>query len=166
VEISVKDGVVSVKGPKAQLQRALAPGITVSVKDGTAVCSPSAAETPQVRALWGLTNVLINNMITGVTKGYRSVLEIVGVGYKAELKGKDLSISVGFAKPVLIQSVPGIGFKLEGPNKIVIESADKERLGDMAARIRSIRPPEPYQGKGIRYEGEFIRKKAGKTAGK
>jgi large subunit ribosomal protein L6 len=119
-----------------------------------------------LKALWGLNKVLIDNMVTGVVNGYRKNLEIVGVGYKAEMKGNDVNIAAGLSSPVLFKTPEGIKISVENQVKISIEGIDKEKVGQTAANIRRIRPPEPYKGKGIRYAGEKIRRKAGKTAGK
>ena len=116
------------------------------------------------RSLHGLYRTLISNMVTGVTKGFEKKLEIVGVGYRAELRGKSLLLSLGFSHPILFKPPEGIEIKLEGLTKIFVSGIDKQLVGQSAAKIRSFRPPEPYKGKGIRYEGEYVRRKAGKTA--
>jgi large subunit ribosomal protein L6 len=123
-------------------------------------------ETEQTKALWGLYRVLINNMVVGVSAGYKIDLEVVGVGYKFEQKGKDMLIAAGLSETVLFKARPGLEYKADGPTKMSVEGIDKEKVGQAAADIRRIRPPEPYKGKGIRYAGERIRRKAGKTAGK
>jgi large subunit ribosomal protein L6 len=160
------DGVrIEVKGAKGTLSKVLPTEIKAELKDKNLVFTP-AAEGEQVKALWGLSRMLVANMIIGVSQGYKKELEIVGVGYKAELKGKDLQIAAGYSKPVLFKARPGIIYTVENATKIVIEGADKEAVGQTAAEIRKIRKPEPYKGKGIKYAGEHIRRKAGKVAGK
>jgi large subunit ribosomal protein L6 len=156
---------IEIKGAKGTLARVISPEIKVEIKDKTVLFTP-AAQGDQVKALWGLNRMLIENMMIGVSQGYRKELEIVGVGYKAELKGKDLQIAAGYSKPTLFKSRPGISYAVEGQTKIIIEGADKESVGQTAAEIRMIRKPEPYKGKGIKYAGEHIRRKAGKVAGK
>jgi large subunit ribosomal protein L6 len=165
VQVKVDGQKVEIKGAKGTLTRVIVPEIKVEIKDKTLHFSP-AAEGDQVSALWGLSRMLVANMVTGVSEGYRKELEIVGVGYKAELKGKDLQISAGYSKPVLYKSRPGVSCTVEGTTKIVVQGADKETVGQTAAEIRKIRKPEPYKGKGIKYAGERIRRKAGKVAGK
>ena len=165
VQVKVDGQKVDVKGAKGALSRVLPPEIKAEVKDGNVHFSP-AKEGDNVSALWGLNRVLVANMIEGVSKGYRKELEIVGVGYKAELKGKDLSIAVGYSGPKVYKATPGITFTVENQTKIVIDGLDKEKVGEVAAEIRKIRKPEPYKGKGIKYLGEHIRRKAGKVAGK
>ena len=165
VQVKVEGQKVDVKGPKGTLARILPPEIKAEVKDGAVHLSP-AGKTDNVGALWGLNRVLVANMVEGVSKGFRKDLEIVGVGYKAELKGKDLSIAVGYSSPKMYKATPGITFAVESQTKIIIEGPDKEKVGEVAAEIRKIRKPEPYKGKGIKYVGEYIRRKAGKVAGK
>jgi large subunit ribosomal protein L6 len=165
VQVKIEGQKVEVKGSKGSLSRTLPLEIKAEVKDNMIHFSPTT-EGDMVFALWGLNRVLVNNMVTGVSKGYRKELEIVGVGYKAELKGKDLSISAGFSSPSIFKAVPGITFGVENQTKIVIDGIDKEKVGKVAAEIRMIRKPEPYKGKGIKYAGEYIRRKAGKVAGK
>jgi large subunit ribosomal protein L6 len=165
VEVKVDGQVVTVKGPKGSLSRTISDVVGVAVEDGTVTCTVSD-NSKQTMALWGLSRVLISNMIVGVSEGYKKELEVVGVGYRAETKGRNLSVAVGFAAPVDYKGVDGITFSTEGPNKIVIEGTDKETVGRVAAEVRLIRPPEPYNGKGIRYAGEHILRKAGKAAGK
>lgn len=164
VQIQLSEGVLTVKGPKGSLSHEISDGITVDINDQ----EKSAAVTPVSKdkkssAKWGLYRVILNNMVTGVTAGFQKVLEIEGVGYKAELKGNNLSISAGYSKPVIYQPREGVTLGTEGPVKIIISGIDKQAVGQTAAEIRSIRPPEPYKGKGIRYKGEHIHRKAGKT---
>jgi large subunit ribosomal protein L6 len=168
VNVKLTERTVSVKGPKGELRFEVAQPITVSVEGNTvAVVRPD--DEKRSRQLHGLTRTLIANMVEGVTKGFSRNLEIVGVGYRAQMQGKKLSLQLGFSHPVVIEPPAGISIAVEGTNKISVSGADKQSVGQLAAHIRSIRPPEPYKGKGIRYEGERVRKKlgkAGKTAGK
>ena len=159
----VDGSTVTVKGPKGELKRTFDPEIGVAVQDGHVVVTRSG-DHRRLRALHGLTRALINNMVMGTSTGFRRVLEIVGVGYKAELMGKRLNLSVGYSHPILITPPTGITFLVENPTRFAIEGVDKELVGEVAARVRRFRPPEPYKGKGIRYDGEHIRRKAGKTA--
>jgi len=165
VTVSVSGQKIEVKGSKGNLSRNFPEELNVAV-DGNQVKVTPAAQTENVKALWGLYKILIENMVVGVSQGYRKDLEIVGVGYKAELKGKDLSIYAGYSSPKLFKAPLGITFTVEGGNKIAVTGIDKQLVGQAAADIRRIRPPEPYKGKGIRYAGEKLRRKAGKTAGK
>lgn len=163
VEINVSGVHVTVKGPKATLERDIHPDMAVKIADDTlTVERPDDAR--QHRALHGLTRTLIANMVQGVTGGFAKTLEIQGVGYRASAKGKDLEVLVGFSHPVLVPAPEGIAFTVETPTKIVVSGADKQLVGQIAANIRSLRPPDPYKGKGIRYEGEYVRRKAGKAA--
>jgi large subunit ribosomal protein L6 len=168
VQVKVVGSSIEIKGAKGTLSRDLPGELKVDVQDDAVHVAPSAQgeNGENTKALWGLYRVLIDNMVMGVSSGYRRELEIVGVGYKAEMKGKDLNISVGYSSPVLFKARQGISYATEGVTKIVIEGIDKEMVGQTAAEIRRIRPPEPYKGKGIRYVGEQVRRKAGKTAGK
>lgn len=165
VQVKIDGNRIEIKGSKGTLNHTVNPELKVEVKDGAIHCIP-IVEGENVGALWGLNRMLIDNMVIGVTEGYKRELEIIGVGYKAEVKGKDLNIMVGYSSPVLFKARQGINYKIEGPTKIVIEGIDKEAIGQAAADIRRIRPPEPYKGKGIRYVGEYVRKKVGKAAGK
>jgi large subunit ribosomal protein L6 len=164
VTVSVADdGLVTVSGPRGELTQRLHPQITVVVDDGTV-----RVERPNdegfFRGLHGLSRTLVANMIEGVTKGFEKRLEIVGVGYRAQAKGGDLEIAAGFSHPVAVRRPEGIEFEVPSPTQITIRGNDKQAVGEIAAKIRKIRPPEPYKGKGIRYEGESVRKKAGKAA--
>jgi large subunit ribosomal protein L6 len=165
VEVSITGQRIEVKGSKGTLVRNYPKELYVEVKDSEVHVTPKE-ENKNTKALWGLYRVLINNMVIGVSQGYKRDLEIVGVGYKAELKGKDLAVSVGFASPKPFKAPEGIAFTLDNPNKITIQGIDKQIVGQVAADIRRIRPPEPYKGKGIRYLGEQVRRKVGKAAGK
>ena len=169
--IAIPDGVtvtvdgprVTVKGPKGEMARAFDPALTVAVGNGQVVVSRPSAHR-QHRALHGLTRSLIQNMVTGVSTGYRKVLDIVGVGYRAELIGTKLNLVIGYSHPILLTPPEGITFTLTNPTQIVVEGVSKELVGELAAMVRKFRPPEPYKGKGIRYAGELVKRKAGKTA--
>lgn len=163
VTVKIDGYKVTVKGPKGEMSRTFSPDVKIAMADGHVVVSRDS-DVGRVRALHGLTRALINNMVAGTSGGFRRVLEMVGVGYKAELMGKRLNLTVGYSHPILITPPPGIAFVVENPTRFAIEGISKELVGEMAARVRKLRPPEPYKGKGIRYEGEQIRRKAGKTA--
>jgi large subunit ribosomal protein L6 len=165
VQVKVDGQTVEVKGSKGTLTRTIHPEIKAEVKEGMVHFTP-VVDRENTKALWGLNRVLVANMIHGVSQGYRRELEIVGVGYKAELKGKDLQIAAGFSKPVLVKPEKGITFIVAEPTKIAIDGCDKELVGRVVSELRKIRPPEPYKGKGLKYAGEHIRRKAGKIAGK
>jgi len=164
VSVSVNGQQIEVKGPKGTLKREITDGIGIEVAKEEIVFKPTI-ENETIKAMWGLNRVLVQNMVTGVAEGYKKELEIVGVGYKAEMKGKDVNLLVGHSSPVLYTPRDGISISVENQVKINIEGIDKEKVGQTAAEIRRVRPPEPYKGKGIRYFGEQIRRKAGKTAG-
>jgi len=163
VTVNIKGSHVRVKGPKGQLEHTFPAAMTISVKDGVlTVERPSDEQTH--RALHGMTRALINNMVTGVTDGFEKVLEINGVGYRAELSGKKLIINVGFSHPVEVDPPDGITFEVEPRERLIkVQGYDKKAVGQVAADIRKIRPPEPYKGKGIKYLDERIRRKAGKA---
>ena len=163
VEVNVEGSRVSVKGPRGTLEQTFHPEVRIVLEDGV-VRVERPSDDGFHRALHGLTRTLIANMVEGVTKGYEKRLEIVGVGYRAALKGEDLELSVGFSHTVPVPHPQGIEFEVPAPTRIVIRGNDKQMVGEVAANIRKIRKPEPYKGKGIRYEGEFVRKKAGKAA--
>jgi large subunit ribosomal protein L6 len=154
---------VRIKGPKGELERLVPEDIGVAKSDDQIVVS-RARETREVRALHGLTRSLIANMVLGVTQGFEKSLEIHGVGYRVSKQGNDLELAVGYSHPVKKTSPPGIEFEVPSPTKITVRGIDKELVGQTAAEIRAIRKPEPYKAKGIRYEGEHIRRKAGKAA--
>ena len=163
VEVDIKEGnLVTVKGPKGELQKNLHPEVIIKKEEGQ-IFVEAYSDDKFHRALHGTTRQVIANMITGVTEGFTKTLEIVGVGYRAALKGQDLELSVGFSKPVIYKKPDGVDFEVPAPNIIVVKGIDKERVGQVAAEIRKIRKPEPYKGKGIRYQGEVIRRKAGKS---
>lgn len=164
VQLDINGQTVRVKGPKGELERTFSPEIEIKKDDNRVVVTRSSDE-KNVRALHGTTRALIDNMVTGVNKGFEKRLEIQGVGYKAEMDGKNLVITVGYSHPVDVEPPDGIEFEVAEKNRIVIvQGPSKEVVGQVAADIRKIRPPEPYKGKGIRYEGERVRRKAGKSA--
>lgn len=163
VEVKVEGSKVTVKGPKGTISREVKNGIEVKQSDGKVVVERSG-ETKEVRALHGLYRALIANMVAGVSSAFTKDLEIIGVGYKAAKKGKNLVLNVGYSHPVEIAPPEGIEIQVEGQTKIKVVGVDKEAVGQVAANIREVRPPEPYKGKGIRYFGEVVRKKAGKVA--
>ncbi|MGI6365867.1 MAG: 50S ribosomal protein L6 [Bacillota bacterium] len=163
VQVSVSDAnIVTVKGPLGQLEQQMPRDIQISIEDNQALVTRPSDEKHH-RALHGLTRSLLANMVEGVTKGYVRNLELVGVGYRAALQGKDLSLTVGYSHPVVIKAPQGIEFEVPAPNKISVKGIDKQAVGQIAAEIRAVRKPEPYLGKGIKYEGEQIRRKVGKA---
>ncbi|MDQ3782047.1 MAG: 50S ribosomal protein L6 [Actinomycetota bacterium] len=164
VDVAVDGRNVSVKGPRGSLQRSIDRRITVSVDDGVVTLKRNGDE-GEVRALHGLYRALVANMVTGVSDGYRKELQAVGVGYRANLQGRRLQLQVGFSHPVAVEAPDGIDFEVPEPTRIIVTGIDKELVGQTAANIRSIRPPEPYKGKGIRYVDERVRRKAGKAGG-
>jgi large subunit ribosomal protein L6 len=157
------EGVVRVAEPRGSLELAVDPAVEVEQSDGR-VLVRRRAETAQARALHGLTRQLLANMIEGVSRGFTRVLEISGVGYRVEVKGNALHLSLGFSHPIIFQLPPGVEARVERQTVITLEGIDKRLLGETAAAIRRLRPPEPYKGKGVRYGGEVVRRKAGKTA--
>ncbi|MCM8710783.1 50S ribosomal protein L6 [Clostridium sp. SYSU_GA19001] len=159
------DNVVTVKGPKGQLVKAMSTKINIAVENNSVVVTRDSDD-KEKRALHGLTRALVNNMITGVTQGYQKTLELVGVGYRAALQGKKLVMNLGYSHPVEIEAVAGIEFETPAPTKVVVKGIDKELVGAVAADIRTWRKPEPYKGKGIKYDNEVIRRKEGKTGKK
>jgi len=162
VQVDIRGSHVTVRGPKGELSRSFNPDMAISLQDGQIVVTRSTDD-QQHRALHGLTRALLANMVTGVTKGYRKDLEVQGVGYRVEMRGKNLVLYVGFSHPVEIAPPSGITFDVESRGKtIMVEGIDRELVGEVAARVRRVRPPEPYKGKGIRYVGEYVRQKAGK----
>ena len=162
VEISVDGTTVKVKGPKGELTRTFVPSMKIRIEDGNVIIERPNDDKSE-RALHGLTRALIANMVLGVTEGFRKTLEIVGVGYRAEKKGKNLVVNVGYSHPVEYPEPAGITFTTPQPTVIVIEGIDKQKVGQVAAELREFRPPEPYKGKGIRYSDEQIRRKVGKA---
>lgn len=163
VNVSIKDGVIVVKGPKGELKRILNNLVTVKVEDGTVTVDVQNKEDKKERSLWGTFAAHIKNMVKGVTVGFKKQLEINGVGYRVALAGTDLKLDVGYSNPVIFKMPKEVKATVE-KNLITLESADKEMLGRVAAEIRTIRKPEPYKGKGIKYMTETIRRKAGKAA--
>lgn len=154
---------VVVKGPKGELSARVHDDIGFEIKDNEVVLTRKS-DAKEVRSLHGLWRALVANMVTGVTEGYSRKLELVGVGYKAEMKGKKLQLSLGFSHPILFAAPETIKIETPTPTNIAISGIDKQLVGQVAAKIRSFRPPEPYKGKGVKYEGEYIRRKAGKAA--
>ena len=165
VTIAIDGNTVKVKGPKGELTRQFAQGISVG-QDGETLHVTRASDEVNHKALHGLSRTLLANMVEGVTKGYQKTLEISGVGYKAEVKPFGLQLALGFSHPIQYKAPAGVKLSAPQPTTIVIDGADKEKVGQVAAELRSLRPPEPYKGKGIKYMGEVIRRKAGKAGGK
>jgi large subunit ribosomal protein L6 len=162
VDVSIDGRNVTVKGPKGSLSRELHPEIAVA-RDGDSIVVTRPSEAKTHKQLHGLTRTLVNNMVVGVTDGYRKPLEITGVGYRAALVGRKLQLNLGYSHPIEIDPPAGITFEVENPTKLAVLGIDKELVGEIAARVRSTRKPEPYKGKGVRYAGEQIRRKAGKA---
>jgi len=162
VEVRLEGNTVRVKGPKGELARTLHEAVQVTVDGGRVVVTRSSDE-PQHRALHGLSRTLVANMVKGVTEGFERRLEISGVGYRASKQGEKLVLAMGYSHPVEMEPPPGIQFDVPAPTKISVRGIDKELVGEVAARIRRVRPVEPYLGKGIRYEDEVVRRKAGKA---
>jgi len=163
VEVQIDGSTVKVKGPKGELSSTFSEDMKIELEDNVITVSRPSDERTH-RSLHGLTRSLIANMVTGVSEGFSKNLEIVGVGYRAQLKGSDLELALGFSHPVLVKAEPGITFEVPAPTKITVRGIDKQRVGQVASEIRDFRPPEPYKGKGVRYEGEYVRRKLGKTA--
>jgi large subunit ribosomal protein L6 len=164
VKVQIADGVVKIHGPKGQLEHRVPPRITVELQDGTLKVSRQD-DARETRSLHGLTQRLIGNMVHGVHAGFTRTLEIIGVGYRAEARGQALQLSLGYSHPILFQLPPGVQARVEKQTVITLESVDRQLLGETAATIRRLRPPEPYKGKGIKYSDEILRRKAGKAAG-
>ena len=162
VKVEIKDDKVSVKGPKGALERNFVPLVTLETDGRSAVVKPTTDDSRQARAFHGLFRTLVNNMVVGVSTGFSKQLELVGVGYKAELQGQALNLAVGFSHPVNFPLPQGVEAQIDR-QKITISGIDKEAVGQTAAKIRALRPPEPYKGKGIKYSDEIIRRKAGKA---
>jgi large subunit ribosomal protein L6 len=165
VDVSIEGQTVTVKGPKGTLSHTVVEPITVSQNDGTIeVARPD--DERESKSLHGLSRTLIANMVTGVTSGSTKTLEIVGTGYRVTAKGSDLEFALGFSHPVLVKAPEGITFRVEAPTRFAVEGIDKQKVGEVAANIRKLRKPDPYKGKGVRYQGEVIRRKAGKAGKK
>jgi large subunit ribosomal protein L6 len=162
VDVTIEGRQVTVKGPKGTLSRALHPDMAVAQEDGTIVVR-RPTEQKMHKQLHGLTRTLVNNMVVGVTDGYRKGLEITGVGYRATLNGNKLTLNLGYSHPIEIDPPLGISFELENPTRLAVVGIDKELVGQIAAKVRATRKPEPYKGKGVRYAGEYVRRKAGKA---
>jgi large subunit ribosomal protein L6 len=161
VKVDINGPKVSISGPRGSLDREINERMRLHVEDGRLLVTRPSDE-PRDRAMHGLTRALLANMVTGVDTGFRKTLELVGVGYRAQVQGQKLVLALGFSHPVEIDPPGGITFSMEGP-RVIIEGIDKEMVGQVAADIRKLRPPEPYLGKGIRYQGEIVRRKAGKS---
>jgi large subunit ribosomal protein L6 len=162
VQVQIDGAAVMVKGPKGELRRQVHPDIQLHVEDGRVLVTRSS-DLPRHRALHGLTRALVANMVTGVEQGFTKTLELHGVGYRAQQMGSNIQVAVGFSHPVEVKPPSGITLEVDGTNRIHVRGIDKELVGEIAAEIRHLRPPEPYKGKGIRYEGEHVRRKAGKA---
>ncbi|MFC1655556.1 50S ribosomal protein L6 [Patescibacteria group bacterium] len=167
VTLEMKDGVCHVKGPKGELSERIQGSINVEVKDNEIIVTRNE-ETKEARSFHGLSRNLINNMVIGVTKGFEKRLEIIGVGYKAQPQGSKITLNLGFSHPIEYKAPEGIMFDLdkEKKNIVIVSGISKQMVGEVASKIRSYRKPEPYKGKGIRYEGEYVARKAGKAVGK
>ena len=164
VTVKVEDATVSVEGPKGKDRHAIPPPITVAVQDGQVICT-RADDSNATRALHGLTRKLIANSVAGVSTGFSRTLEIIGVGYRADVKGKAVQLSLGYSHPIVYQLPAGIDAKVDRQVVVTLEGNDKQLLGEVSAQMRALRPPEPYKGKGVKYADERIRRKAGKAAG-
>jgi large subunit ribosomal protein L6 len=162
VDVTISGREVTVKGPKGTLSLQVAEPIEVAQEDGVITVTRPSDE-GEIRALHGLSRSLIANMVTGVTDGYRKTLEIVGVGYRVQARGRDLEFALGFSHPVPVNAPEGISFRVETPTRFIVEGIDKQQVGEIAAQIRKLRKPDPYKGKGVRYQGEQIRRKVGKA---
>jgi large subunit ribosomal protein L6 len=163
VSVVVRPGLVTVDGPKGQLAQTIPARMQIEERDGEILVT-RPTERGEDRALHGLTRSLIANMVEGVTNGFEKRLEIQGVGYRASLRGTALELAVGYSHPVVKEAPAGITFEVPVPTQVVVRGNDKQQVGQIAAEIRKVRPPEPYKGKGIRYEGEYVRRKVGKRA--
>ena len=165
VTVAVDNNVVTVKGPKGELTQAMHPDMIIEV-EGNTVLVKRPSEVKEHKSLHGLTRTLISNMIEGVEKGYKKELEVLGVGYRVAKEGKNLVMNLGYSHQVIMEEIEGITIEVPAPNKIIVSGIDKQAVGQFAAEVRGKRPPEPYKGKGIRYAGEVVRRKEGKTGGK
>ena len=165
VTVAVDNNVVTVKGPKGELTQAMHPDMIIEV-EGNTVLVKRPSEVKEHKSLHGLTRTLISNMIEGVEKGYKKELEVLGVGYRVAKEGKNLVMNLGYSHQVIMEEIEGITIEVPAPNKIIVSGIDKQVVGQFAAEVREKRSPEPYKGKGIRYAGEVVRRKEGKTGGK
>lgn len=162
VEVAIDGTTVTVKGPKGELSRTFQPSMTIT-QEGSEIIVTRPDDTRESKSFHGLTRTLIANMVEGVSKGFSKKLQMVGVGYRATLKGKDLEMSLGYSHPVFVEAPENITFEVPSQTEVVVSGPDKEQVGQVAADIRKWRKPEPYKGKGIRYEGEYVRRKVGKA---
>lgn len=162
VEVTIDGSTVTVKGPKGELTRTFQPSMTIA-QEGNEILVTRPDDTRESKSFHGLTRTLVANMVEGVSKGYSKKLQMVGVGYRATLKGKDLELSLGYSHPVIVEAPENITFEVPSQTEIVVSGPNKEQVGQVAANIRKWRKPEPYKGKGIRYEGEHVRRKVGKA---
>ena len=163
VDVKINGSEVTVKGPKGELKNTFNPDINIAI-EGTEIIVTRPSDVKEHRSLHGLTRTLIANMVEGVTNGYTKELEVNGVGYRVQKQGKDLVMNLGYSHQVIMPEIAGITIEVPAPNKIIISGADKQQVGQFAAEVREKRPPEPYKGKGIKYVGEYIRRKEGKAA--
>jgi large subunit ribosomal protein L6 len=166
VDVAIEGQLVTVKGPKGTLSHTVAEPITVDRGDDGTVNVARPDDERASRSLHGLSRTLIANMVVGVTTGYTKTLEIVGTGYRVQAKGSDLEFALGYSHPVLVSAHNGISFRVETPTRFAVEGIDKQKVGEVAAKIRKLRKPDPYKGKGVRYQGEVVRRKAGKAGKK
>ena len=162
VDVAIDGQLITIKGPKGSLTHTVVEPITVAQEDGTLTVARPDDER-ESKSLHGLSRTLIANMVTGVTAGYSKTMEIVGTGYRVTAKGSDLEFALGYSHPVVVPAPEGITFRVETPTRFAVEGIDKQKVGEVAANIRKLRKPDPYKGKGVRYQGEVIRRKAGKT---
>lgn len=163
VEVMIDGSEVTVTGPKGTLRHTLAGGITIATTEDGSLSVARPDDEPASKAMHGLSRTLVANMVTGVSAGFEKKLELVGVGYRVAAKGSDLELSLGFSHPVVVSAPEGVSFTVESPTKFAVQGIDKQQVGQTAASIRKLRRPEPYKGKGIRYAGERVRRKAGKA---
>ncbi len=166
VDVVIDGLTVTVKGPKGELKRTMPEGVELARDEDGAVIVTRTGDSRDERSRHGLVRALLANMVHGVSDGYSKALELVGVGYRAAPKGSALELQVGYSHPVVVDAPEGISFEVPQPTRVVVNGIDKELVGQIAANIRKVRPPEPYKGKGIKYEGEIVRRKAGKAAGR
>ena len=166
VDVQIDGLTVTVTGPKGELTQTMPEGVEIARDDDGNVVVTRLTDARSHRARHGLVRSLVANMVTGVSDGYSKALELVGIGYRAQAKGRDLELQVGYSHPVLIEAPEGIDFDVPQPTRVVVNGIDKVLVGQIAANIRKVRPPEPYKGKGVRYEDERVRRKAGKAAGR